>query len=399
MPVQECQGDGGKPGYRWGSSGACYVYSPGDEAGRKKAKQKAYIQGSAISHSTGEPMKASQALTLEKALLAEPLKPLTPEEALPIINRLAAEPVEADQVYLRRFRLANDQIDRSFERFPVGYLERFAATLPGRPLLLSHDKNKVGVGRWFHASVARDPDGTHHLVADAYLPADSEAARLLKLGIANDVSIGFRAAGRTCDLCGERYDGVRGCEHHAGHEYDGRRCTVTYSGDIERVEALEGSLVGVGCQYNAQAMHAKGLMAGSGALVAIEEDEDMNLAEAEAKIKVLEDEIDAQKAKAALIADGELYHKDLKAEIARKLGVLQRPEAIELTLLDNAPLATLKAFDEKLASEINAKFPNSPQSKMLGGGAAPLPELGGPQPDGSPPPAARRDDPFFMLRS
>jgi hypothetical protein len=38
----------GKPGYKWGSQGKCYTYIPGDETSRKKAKQKAYIQGAAI---------------------------------------------------------------------------------------------------------------------------------------------------------------------------------------------------------------------------------------------------------------------------------------------------------------------------------------------------------------
>ena len=47
MPVQNCS-ENGKPGYRWGSRGKCYVYVPGNEASRKKAKQKAYIQGAAI---------------------------------------------------------------------------------------------------------------------------------------------------------------------------------------------------------------------------------------------------------------------------------------------------------------------------------------------------------------
>ena len=45
MPVQKCKKNG-KPGYRWGDEGFCYTYSAGDEASRKKAKQRAYLQGS-----------------------------------------------------------------------------------------------------------------------------------------------------------------------------------------------------------------------------------------------------------------------------------------------------------------------------------------------------------------
>jgi hypothetical protein len=50
VPVERCQKDG-KPGYRWGGPDAgtkCYTYTAGDEASRKKAKRKAYLQGAAI---------------------------------------------------------------------------------------------------------------------------------------------------------------------------------------------------------------------------------------------------------------------------------------------------------------------------------------------------------------
>lgn len=44
MPVKPCT-EGGKPGYKWGDQGKCYVYSPEDEKSMNRAKQKAYIQG------------------------------------------------------------------------------------------------------------------------------------------------------------------------------------------------------------------------------------------------------------------------------------------------------------------------------------------------------------------
>jgi len=47
MPVQPCRKDG-KPGYRYGKSGKCYTYTPGNEKSRKSAKRKAYLQGAAI---------------------------------------------------------------------------------------------------------------------------------------------------------------------------------------------------------------------------------------------------------------------------------------------------------------------------------------------------------------
>jgi hypothetical protein len=47
MPVQNCN-DSGKPGYKWGDAGKCYIYTSGDNASMKAAKKKAINQGLAI---------------------------------------------------------------------------------------------------------------------------------------------------------------------------------------------------------------------------------------------------------------------------------------------------------------------------------------------------------------
>ena len=46
MPVGSCE-EGGKPGYRWGDSGKCYVYTPGNEESRARAEAAAELQGRA----------------------------------------------------------------------------------------------------------------------------------------------------------------------------------------------------------------------------------------------------------------------------------------------------------------------------------------------------------------
>ena len=51
------------------------------------------------------------------------------------INRFALEPLEARELYVRQVRLAKDAYDRTWERLPRVMLERFALTLPGKPLL------------------------------------------------------------------------------------------------------------------------------------------------------------------------------------------------------------------------------------------------------------------------
>ena len=61
------------------------------------------------------------------------------EGELRLINeRFALEPLTADEVYVRKMRLCNDGVDRTGERFSLGYLERFRETLPGKALLLAY---------------------------------------------------------------------------------------------------------------------------------------------------------------------------------------------------------------------------------------------------------------------
>ena len=47
MPVKACSEDG-KSGWKWGDTGKCYTYTAGDDSASGKAKQKAYLQGAAV---------------------------------------------------------------------------------------------------------------------------------------------------------------------------------------------------------------------------------------------------------------------------------------------------------------------------------------------------------------
>lgn len=47
MPVERCFKDG-KPGYRYGKKGVCYVYELGNKQSHDQAKAKAEKQGQAI---------------------------------------------------------------------------------------------------------------------------------------------------------------------------------------------------------------------------------------------------------------------------------------------------------------------------------------------------------------
>ncbi len=57
MPIMHCEKDG-KPGYKYGDSGACYTYTPGNVRSQATARLKAEMQAAAI--------KASQAREAKK---------------------------------------------------------------------------------------------------------------------------------------------------------------------------------------------------------------------------------------------------------------------------------------------------------------------------------------------
>ena len=71
MPVQSCR-DGGKPGYRWGESGKCYVYTPNNEASRKAARAKAARQGRAIQVNKDSIDKADSSGKVQALIFSKP---------------------------------------------------------------------------------------------------------------------------------------------------------------------------------------------------------------------------------------------------------------------------------------------------------------------------------------
>lgn len=64
MPVKRCTDDG-KPGFKWGDAGKCYVYDPDDEESKSNARRRATMQGVAIGETkamTPAELEASRAV-------------------------------------------------------------------------------------------------------------------------------------------------------------------------------------------------------------------------------------------------------------------------------------------------------------------------------------------------
>lgn len=178
----------------------------------------------------------------------EPYAPT--EEDLALIGALSPLPLAAEQVTVRSMILCSGDYDRDFERFSEEVLEQFAATLPGKSLLIGHRHDAAPEGLFFRAELLHRPGGTPAVRAWAYLPrtaANEHVRTLLDTGVLRYVSIGFRCEELLCDLCGCDLL-TAGCGHVPGRDYGGQLATATWAGEAE---AVEGSLVYLGSQYDA----------------------------------------------------------------------------------------------------------------------------------------------------
>ncbi len=306
----------------------------------------------------------------------------TPNGAdLETIRRFALREVTADDLFLGKMALANDQVDRSNERFPLSYLERFAATLPGKPVLIGHKHDSQPVGKFYSADVVPRPDGTgNDLIARYYLRADNSIAKDIELGIASGVSIGARADRRFCGICAKDYDGPGKdrCAHEVGRQYDGKTCTLEWGGDAARVEAIEGSFVASPCQIGAQALArsydgdvlTKGM--GYTAAEPAPQGDAMTLEQALEKIATLEGELTTLKAEKAenepLVKAGQEYLDVLKEEALTKSAAVSEADKAQteafLKSIETPNLILLKTIHKAAQNRFDEKFPPRPEADL-----------------------------------
>lgn len=185
-------------------------------------------------------------------------------EDLALINALSARPLTADEVYVRAMILCTGAYDRDHERFSEEVLEQFARSIVGKSLLVGHRHDKAPEGVFYRAEVVKQRGASPALKAWAFMLRTEENEYIRKLmdaGIIRYVSVGFRCEELRCDLCGRNMLSTR-CPHVAGQEYEGRIATGTWVGEAE---AIEGSLVYLGSQYDAVLTKGAGSPVESGA--------------------------------------------------------------------------------------------------------------------------------------
>ena len=149
--------------------------------------------------------------------------------------------VKREDVHTFEVDLANDQIDRDAERFSDEVLKSFARTLPGKSFLIAHQWGPPGKGLFYRARLTT-VDGVKWLRTKFYVLKKYSESLIdhINAGIYKYVSIGFVAPSLK-RVAEDDPDNAFGKTYW---EYRNRKG--------EEAEALEGSVVWLGAQHEAQ---------------------------------------------------------------------------------------------------------------------------------------------------
>lgn len=185
------------------------------------------------------------------------------------INRFSCRELTADELYVFKVDLCNNDIDRDFECFSVSALNTLAEEFIGKTGIRDHKMSAENqMARIFDTEVIKiDGRKTKHgsdfytLRAKAYMLKISENENIISeidAGIKKEVSVSCSAGRGVCSVCGK--DRRKGnCGHINGKSYDGKLCYTTLD-DI--TDAYEFSFVAVPAQKEAGVVKAFGIEKG-----------------------------------------------------------------------------------------------------------------------------------------
>jgi len=182
--------------------------------------------------------------------------PGTPgQEDLALIHKWTRRDLSAEELYVFRANLCDNDIDRDGERFTRPALEALANLFIGKTGLFDHSgKSRDQVMRIYAAQVIDDParvtkSGEPYaaLSAKVYLLRGGENEALIRAidgGIKKEVSISCAVKRMICSVCGKPH-GRDGCAHKKGETCDGALCHAVLE---EPTDAYEFSFVAVPAQ-------------------------------------------------------------------------------------------------------------------------------------------------------
>lgn len=183
------------------------------------------------------------------AQLAQPTDETVSPELIALINRNIGPPtsIKESDVYIRAMYVVSDEVNSFGGRFPVEEQKCLAHLLVDSPVMVGHRKDKLPIGRNFHAAVV-ERNGKSWVKSYFYWLKSTEGAETLREnidgGIYKECSVGFTFLFPECSICGKD---IRICPHEpfqkytVGNNNESDRVAYFNYRQIERV--LETSLV------------------------------------------------------------------------------------------------------------------------------------------------------------
>ena len=173
------------------------------------------------------------------------------------INALSIKELSADEVFIFKVAMCDNEIDRDFEYFPADTLAQMAELFKGKTVISDHKRTASNqVARIYDTELVKTGEyslsGENYtqLVAKCYMLRNDSTADLIaaiEAGITKEVSVSCAIKSAVCSICGtdnrETY-----CKHWNGETYDGEVCYFALKGALD---AYELSFVAVPAQPKA----------------------------------------------------------------------------------------------------------------------------------------------------
>ena len=181
-------------------------------------------------------------------------------EDLELINKHTIKPLTADDVYVFKVILCDNDVDRVYDKMSDAFLEEFAEKSKGLTGLKDHDwESDNQLSRLYDTEVVIDTENVtilgeprKYVLGKAYtLTKYTDYIDKINAGLLKEASISFDSIDDTCSICGavttkgSKEIAICPNGHEMGKIYDGKLC---YNNINKLKDSYEWSLVAVPCQ-------------------------------------------------------------------------------------------------------------------------------------------------------
>ncbi|GHV30040.1 hypothetical protein FACS189481_3720 [Clostridia bacterium] len=186
---------------------------------------------------------------------------------LELINKYTRRALQEDEIYVFNLVLCDNDLDRDFECFSLGALNKLQKLFLGKTGIFDHDpKGTNQMARIFFTEVVKGDEKKTHAGEDYYMlkaraymiKSEKNKDLILEIdgGIKKEVSVGCNVEACVCTVCGANIKKSK-CNHVKGKEYVKNGNKVLCYGILENpTDAYEWSFVAVPAQKMAGVVKA-----------------------------------------------------------------------------------------------------------------------------------------------